>query len=72
MALETRLLAAHDRRDGPRLARLYAEASEAAEAAEDRERAAFYLTHAWVFALESGLESADAYRQKLVSWRRVV
>lgn len=32
------------------------------------ERAAFYLTHAYVFALEAGLDEADIYHAQLKKW----
>ena len=68
--LERRLLAAHDLGDLRALAGLYAEASERAEATGQRDRAAFFLTHAWVFALDAGLASAEAFRDRLGSWGR--
>ena len=49
--LDDRLLAAHSRGDIAGLVALYA---EAADATDDVDRACFYLTHAYVFALESG------------------
>lgn len=49
--LETRLLAAHAADDRRALVALYA---EAADQANDLDAACFYLTHAWVFGLETG------------------
>lgn len=49
--LDTRLLTAHEAGDRTRLIALYLEASACAE---DDTAAAFYLTHAYVFALEAG------------------
>ena len=66
LKLEAALLDAHRQGDGAALARLYAEAAEVHEG----ERAAFYLTHAYVFALEAGLDIAAAYHAKLKSWGR--
>ncbi len=66
--LEARLLAAHEHGQGPELARLYAQA--AAHYGSDPERAAFYLTHAYVFALEAGMPEAAAYHQQLKSQGR--
>ncbi|MBS8227045.1 hypothetical protein [Vannielia litorea] len=60
MTLEARLLAAHAAHDGAALARLYAEAAEAGGPG-----ASFYLTQAWVFALEAGLPEAEAYARRL-------
>lgn len=67
---ERRILAAHADEDIAALARLYREAGEQAEAEGARDRAAFFLTHAWIFALEAGLEEADSLRDVLRSWGR--
>lgn len=56
--LEGRLLAAHAAGDQVALISLYVEASEIAQTEESR---SFYLTHAYVFALEMG----DARAAKL-------
>ncbi len=61
--LHARLLEAHARGDRSELVRLYTEASDVAA---DRVAQAFYLTHAYVFALEAGDAQADALRQRLV------
>ncbi|MBR9842794.1 MAG: hypothetical protein GYB25_06505 [Rhodobacteraceae bacterium] len=50
-ALDTRLLAAHETGDRRSLVALYREAAEGANADEAR---GFYLTHAYVYALEEG------------------
>ena len=60
--LETRLLAAHAAGDRVALARLY---SEAANEALDPEAAGFFLTQAYVFALEAGLSDAAALHARL-------
>lgn len=65
--LDAALLAAHAAGDGVRLSRLYAEAAGHA-AGEDG--AAFYLTHAYVFALEQGLGEADALHARLLALGR--
>ncbi len=62
-ALDGALLDAHARGDRPALVTLYA---EAAELADDTRAAAFYLTQAYVFALESGDGRAGALRARLV------
>ena len=49
--LDAALIAAHEAGDTDALVRLY---REAADAAEGEVRRAFYLTHAYVFALEAG------------------
>lgn len=51
MDLDTRLIAAHTAEDRRALVALYA---EAADSANDLDAACFYLTHAYVFALETG------------------
>ncbi|MBF9061302.1 hypothetical protein HKCCSP123_19145 [Rhodobacterales bacterium HKCCSP123] len=62
-ALDAALLAAHARGDRAALIGLYA---EAAEAAQDT-AAAFYLTHAFVFALEAGNARAPVLKARLVA-----
>jgi len=47
--LDQRLLAAHDAEDYAALVGLY---TQAADAAKDLDAACFYLTHAYIFALE--------------------
>jgi hypothetical protein len=69
-ALDAALLTAHAAGDAAALSRLYAEASEAAETAGERDRAAFYLTHAYVFALDRGEAAAALYRARLQAWGR--
>lgn len=61
-SLNARLLAAHEADDRPALIALYREASEAAH---DQVAAAFYLTHAYVFALELGHADAPALHARL-------
>ena len=70
-ALERELLAAHESGDGDALVGLYAVAADKAEACDDIGSAAFFLTHAWIFALERGDERAEAIRVRLASWGRV-
>ncbi len=60
-ALDAALLQAHERGDRATLVSLYKDAAGRAGAAE-----AFYLTHAYVFALESGDARAPALRARLV------
>jgi hypothetical protein len=61
-ALDAALLAAHAAGDRAALIRLYA---EAAESAADPDAAGFYLTHAYVFALEAGAPEAAALHARL-------
>ena len=60
--LDSRLLTAHAANDRAALITLYA---EAADAATEPERAAFYLTHAWVFALEADDPRAQDFHKRL-------
>jgi hypothetical protein len=60
--LDAALLAAHAADDRRALVRLYTEAAETAQSAE---AAAFYLTHAYVFALDTGAPEAAALRDRL-------
>jgi len=59
------LQAAHEARDWPRLVGLYAEAADSSEAAGDIDAACFYLTHAYVFALQTGDPRAADLHQRL-------
>lgn len=70
-ALERELLAAHESDEGNALIGLYAAAADKAEASDDIDSAAFFLTHAWIFALERGDERAEALRARLANWGRV-
>ena len=60
--LDAQLLAAHARRDLPALVGLY---TRAAEAAADIDAACFYLTHAYVYALDIGDVRADQLHARL-------
>ena len=64
-ALDAKLIAAHAAGDGGSLVALYAEAADRAEATGDMDAACFYLTHAYVFALEAGDPAADALHRRL-------
>lgn len=66
--LDRRLLAAHSADDRTALIALY---TEAADSAASEEAAAFYLTHAFVFALERGDERAAALRDRLAAMGRI-
>ncbi|MEM9062619.1 MAG: hypothetical protein AAGD13_19335 [Pseudomonadota bacterium] len=66
-ALDAALLDAHDRDDRAELVRLYAQAADLAETAGDRDAMCFYLTHAYVFALEVGSEQAGALHARLAA-----
>jgi hypothetical protein len=62
--LDARLLAAHETGDRPALVKLY---QQAADQALTVDAACFYLTHAYVFALEMGHGDVAAIRARLVA-----
>lgn len=68
-ALDDRLLNAHAAGDIRALAALY---EQAADAQTETEAAAFFLTHAYVHALEAGLPAAARLRQRLIDMGREV
>ena len=65
--LDTQLLAAHEDKDSDALITLY---TLAARQAADIDTACFYLTHAYIFALELGDTRATALRAQLVAHGR--
>ena len=65
--LDDLLLAAHASGDVARLVTLY---KQAADQANDVEAAAFYLTHAHVFACEINHPDTAALRQRLIDQGR--
>jgi hypothetical protein len=67
-SLQDHLLDAHARDDRAALVALYAEAGEAAK---DLNAACFYLTHAYVFALEVGDPACAQLYQRLKAHGRV-
>lgn len=64
-ALDKALLKAHAEEDTPQLVTLYERAAEDAFARQDTDAACFYLTHAFVFALESGHSAAPELNRRL-------
>ena len=62
--LDARLLAAHEAGDGRALVALY---QEAAARAADIDATCFYLTHAFVFALEADHPDVDRIRARLIA-----
>lgn len=66
-ALDQALLDAHARNDLEGLVRLYTHAADEAEARQEIEAANFYLTHAFVFALEGGAAEAAPLNQRLAA-----
>jgi hypothetical protein len=69
--LQAALLRAHAADDGGTLVELYARAADLARQAGDADRAAFYLTHAWIFALEADHPRAPSLHRALAAEGRV-
>ena len=65
--LDAAMIAAHATHDQAALIRLY---TQAADEANDLDAACFYLTHAYVFALEAGAPEVDNLRARLVKHGR--
>ncbi len=63
--LDHALLQAHEDKDSAELVRLYTLAGDQAEVAGNIDAACFYLTHAFVFALEAGLPEAKELNRRL-------
>lgn len=70
-ALDQQLLQAHAEDDKAALVRLYTLAGDERETARDIDAACFYLTHAFVFALESGAPEAPGLNRRLYVHGRV-
>ncbi|WP_420584940.1 hypothetical protein [Ruegeria sp.] len=68
--LDRLLLEAHDRNDHAALIRYYTIAADEQEGAGDIDAACFYLTHAFVFALEAGAPEANALNARLAAHDR--
>ncbi len=69
-ALDRELLAAHALKDIARLANLYEQAANLSENGADIDAACFYLTHAYVFALEGGLPNTADINSRLHAYGR--
>lgn len=65
--LDSELIAAHEAEDNALLVRLY---TQAASDAGNTDAAGFYMTHAYIFALEAGLPQAPELRQRLIDMGR--
>lgn len=65
--LDAAMICAHAAGDRAALIRLYA---QAADGAADLDAACFYLTHAYVFALEAAAPEAQALHARLVAHGR--
>jgi len=68
--LERRILAAHARNDGAALAELYERGAAGWLRQGDTDAAAFYLTQAYVFALDAGTPGVDRLRSRLIAMGR--
>lgn len=66
--LDTRLLAAHATDDKDALVTLYA---QAADSTHDIDAACFYLTHAYIFALEKNHPDTATLHARLKSHGRI-
>lgn len=64
MDLNAQLLAAHAAGDTQALVRLYTLAADAAEG--DTGARCFFLTQAYIYALDHGASEAEALRQRLI------
>ncbi len=65
--LDARMIAAHEAGDKSELVALY---TEAANLANDLDAECFYLTHAYIFALETGAAQSAALHARLISHGR--
>lgn len=65
--VNARLLAAHENQDKPALVGLY---TRAARDAQSEDEAGFFLTFAYVFALDCGHPDAESLRAELVAMGR--
>ncbi len=61
-ALDAEMIAAHAAHDLTALVHLY---TQAADEANDLDAACFYLTHAYIFALDAGATQAPALHARL-------
>ncbi|MEP1205806.1 MAG: hypothetical protein ABJM29_12385 [Rhizobiaceae bacterium] len=68
--LDAQLLLAHERRDHAALVALYAQAADQREAANDIEATCFFLTQAFIFALECGDPQVEILNRRLVAYGR--
>ena len=69
-ALEAALLAAHARGDCDALVTLYAAAADRMERRGEIDATCFFLTQAFVFALEAGVERTAELNRRLVAYGR--
>lgn len=69
-ALDAALLVAHEKNDYPGLVTLYRQAGLSCIDANDVDAGCFYLTHAYIFALELGSNQATELHKILVAYGR--
>ena len=70
LSLDQKLLDAHDQSDCPSLVSLYTKAANECEQSGDTDAACFFLTHAYVFALQEGMSEANNLQARLVAYGR--
>ena len=68
--LNLKILEAHERGEGCRLAKLYFVAAEDYLKSGQTDAGCFFLTQSYVFALENGLALAETVRNRLVGLGR--
>ena len=68
--LDSALLDAHAQNDGPVLAYLYTKAADMAEENGNIDGCCFFLTQAYVFALQAGVPEADDLHARLLGYGR--
>ena len=68
--LDDALLAAHAANDLDRLCGLYTQAADLSEQEADVDAACFFLTQAYVFALQAGRSEADGLHKRLLAYGR--
>ncbi len=71
-ALDQALLDAHERGDSAALIAIYTKAADQSETLGDVDEACFFLTQAYVFALESGSIEASKLNMRLAGHGRDV
>jgi len=71
VALDATLIAAHENGDAARLSELYERAANALMRAGDTDAACFFLTQAYVFALEAGAPKTDELKRRLQAHGRI-
>ena len=67
---DSALLAAHEAGDVATIVRIYRTAGDAFEEAGEIDKACFFLTHAYIWALEAGYPEASSLHARLVAYGR--